>query len=72
MTDPSGMNRAQRRQLARKNGWEGTKAKKTVPFDQALAEALAKERQSEQERYVAKITEAARNTRDMGLVIPGQ
>lgn len=66
------MNRAQRRQLARQNGWKGSKAKRGAPFAEALASGMQAREQAEHAAYVAKIQEAARRTRDMGLVIPGQ
>lgn len=66
------MNRAQRRQLARKNGWKGSKAKRGVTFADALAAGVKAHEQEQHAAYVAKIQEAARRTRDMGLVIPGQ
>lgn len=66
------MNRSQRRQLARKYGWRGAKAKRGMSFDDALAVGVREEEQAEHAAYVAKIQEAARRTREMGLVIPGQ
>lgn len=66
------MNRTQRRQLARKHGWRGTKAKRGTKFDDALAIGVRDQEQAEQMAYVTKIQEAARRTREMGLVIPGQ
>ena len=65
------MNRAQRRQLARQHGWRGSKAKRGVPFAAAVAAGTQAKEQAEQAAYVAKIQEAARRTREMGLLIPG-
>lgn len=66
------MNRAQRRQLARQNGWRGSKARRGRSFAEAIAIGTQAAQQAEREAYVAKIQEAARRTREMGLVIPGQ
>ena len=64
------MNRAQRRQLARQNGWKGSKAKRGVSFGEAFAVGIQAKEQAEHAAYVAKIQEAARRTREMGLIIP--
>lgn len=67
-----GMNRAQRRQLARQGGWRGAKSKKGVDEVTAVRVAAAAAQAAEQQAYVAKIQAAALATRDMGLLIPGQ
>lgn len=62
------MNRAQRRQLARRNGWKGKKSKRGVPIEAALARAD----QTEQAERVRKIQESAQHAHAMGLWLPGQ
>ena len=67
-----GLNRAQRRQLARRGGWRGAKSKKGVDEVTAVRVAAREEQAAEQAAYVAKIQAAAQATRDMGLLLPGQ
>lgn len=66
------MNRTQRRQLARQHGWRGSKARRGEPFADAFAAGMRAKEQEAHAAYVEKIREAARRTREMGLVIPGQ
>lgn len=66
------MNRAQQRQMARKYGWRGSKAKRGTSLEDAFARALQAQQEAEQAAYAAKIQQAAQRTREMGLVIPGQ
>ena len=64
------MNRAQRRQLARQHGWRGSKAKRGTSFNAAFTAGTQAKERAEQAAYVAKIQEAARRTREMGLILP--
>ncbi len=64
------MNRSQRRQLARQHGWRGRKSNRGIPFAEALAQGTRAREEAERRAYLAKIQEAAKRTREMGLIIP--
>lgn len=66
------MNRAEQRRAARRHGWRGTHSKKGVPLATAVAQVERELAEEEYRVYVEKIQAAARATRDMGLLIPGQ
>lgn len=68
----TGRNRAERRQLARKNGWKGAKAKKGQSMSAALRQAEQAAEQQAQAERVAKIQQSAARARALGLVLPGQ